>query len=70
MGIVGLRIPKAMPATQRPTIMSGTPFATVWNTEPTMVKKVERRSVLRRPSFSRRRPLERLPSTFYADCQV
>lgn len=67
IGIVGLRIPSATPATKRPTIINGTPFAAAWNAEPTIVKNVETRRVFRRPSFSRRRPLIRHPIAFPAD---
>jgi hypothetical protein len=65
--MVGFKIPSAIPATQRPTIMRATPLEAVWNTDPTIVKKVEMRSVFLRPSFSRRNPLKRLPMAFPAD---
>jgi len=67
MGIVGFRIPKARPATKRPTTMRGTPLAAAWKTAPTMVKNVETSRVFLRPSFSRRRPLQRQPIALPAD---
>lgn len=58
---MGFKIPKAIPATHRPTIIKETPLEAHWKMDPTMVKKVERRRVRRRPRVSRRRPLEREP---------
>lgn len=65
--MVGFRIPKAKPATKRPTIMRATPLAAVWKTLPTMVKKVESRSVFRRPNFSSRNPFVRQPIALPAE---